>query len=354
MKEQTIVRKIENQANKFKLRAHRSPEDRKRHDQTRQDEQKWMWTAKQLGWSFPKIGSVFGRDRRTAKQAVQSYEKKLAENARAQQQAPTEARSEQKPCEETPHRQKMRELAKALAEGIHLPSPWDEDLWRDFDVEFRPGKYSLSIGTVEIGEYKQIKVNYYDVSTNFAEPHLVKGLLSHLSTSGLSRFAELVGGKGKLNNLVGETGQYSQALLNFLKLMTDEVKGYRAKVDFHDEGKPGLTKWFIVSAWNDAIQKAGGYSWIDNSWYKPCESVPGTNLWQLRGGGALIGIARSKRTLKSYEAWHKKLILKYVTDPLARDIAAKDQELGVIAQDIKRRLQEFCDMQQVPGHCELG
>jgi hypothetical protein len=260
---------------------------------------------------------------------------------------------EQEPYEETPHKQKVRDLARALAERITLPSLWDKDLWRDLPVEFQPGKYYLPIGAVEIGKDKQIKVNYYDVSTNFAEPHLVKGLLSHLSTSGLSKFAELVGDKGKLGNLVGEAGQYSEAVLKFLKLIADEVKGYRAKTDFHDEGKPGLTRWFIISAWNDAIQKAGGCSWIDNSWYKPYESVPGTNLWQLRVGGAVIGIAKSKRTLNSYETWHKKLILKYATDPLAKDIAVKDEDLGIIAQDVKQRLQEFSDMQQVPGHCEM-
>ena len=54
--------------------------------------------------------------------------------------------SEQEPYVETPHKQKMRELAKATAEGIRLPSPWAKDLWRDLPVEFQPGKYSLSIG----------------------------------------------------------------------------------------------------------------------------------------------------------------------------------------------------------------
>ncbi len=254
---------------------------------------------------------------------------------------------------ETPHKRQMRELAKATAEGIRLPSHWDKKLWRDLSVEFRPGKYYLPIGAVEIKDDRQIKVKYYDIGAGIAEPHLVKGLFSHLSTSRLSKFTELVGDKGMLSGLVFKAGQYSQALLQLLKLITDEVKGYRTKVDFHDEGKPGLTKWFIISAWNDAIQKAGGHSWIDNSWYKPYENVPVTNYWQLRGGGAVIGIAKSKSTLKFYETWHKKLILKYATDPLAKDIAVKDQELGSVVQDVKQRLQEFSDMQQVPGYCEL-
>ena len=260
---------------------------------------------------------------------------------------------EQEPYEETPRKQKMRELAKALAGGISLPSLWDKDLWRDLPLEFQSGKYSLSVGVVEIDKDKQIKVNYYDIGAGNAVPHLVKGLYSHLSTSGLSKFTELVGDKGKLDNLVDEAGQYSQALLKFLKLITDEVKEYRAKVFFHDEANPGLTRWFIVIAWNDALQKAGGYSWIDDSWYHPPESIPDASLWQLRCGGYGIAIARSKKRLKTYENWHKKLRVKYANHQSAKDIVAKSQELSNIAQDIRQRLQEFSDMQRLPGHCEL-
>ncbi len=244
-------------------------------------------------------------------------------------------------------------MARVTAEGIHLPSPWDKELWRDLPVEFLPGKYYLSIGEVEIKEDGQAKVKYYGISAGIAAPHLVKSLHSHLSTSGLSRFTELVGDKGKLSGLVFKAGQYSQALLKLLKLIADEVKGYNIKVDFNDERIPGLTRWFIISAWNDAIQKASGHSWITDSWYKPYESVPDTNNWQLRGGGAIIGVAKSKRTVKRYETLHNKLILKYASDPLAKDIAVKDQELGSVVQDIKQRLQEFSDMQQLPGYCEL-
>jgi hypothetical protein len=269
----------------------------------------------------------------------------------AEQQAPIEAVIKQEPYEETPHKQKMRELTKALAEGIHLPSPWDEDLWRDFDVEFRPGKYSLSIGAVEIGEDKQIKVNYHDIGAGIAEPHLVKWLYGHLSTSGLSKFVELVGDNGKFSNLAGKAGQYSKALLEFLKLIADEVKDYKAKTNFRWEVKPGLTKWFILTAWNDVLQKAGGYPWIDDSWYKPHEIIPNTNLWQLRCGAYIIGIAKSRKTLKTYENWHKKL--RAAEHQSAKDIQAKSQELSNIAQDIRQLLQEFSDIEHLPGRCEL-
>lgn len=261
--------------------------------------------------------------------------------------------ADEKPYEETSHKRKMRELAKALAGKISLPSLWDKDLWRDLPAEFRPGKYSLAIGVVEIGKDKQIRANYFDISTGIAAPHLVKGLYSHLSTSGLSKFTELLGDKGKLEDWVSEVGQYSEALLRFLRLIADEVKGYRAKVSFHDEAKPGLTRWFIITAWNDAIQKAGDYSWIDDSWYHPPENIPDTSLWRLRCGAYPIGIAKSEKTLRTYENWHKKLRVKCAENQLAKDIAAKYQELNDTAHGIRQRLQEFSDMERLPGYCEL-
>jgi hypothetical protein len=226
-------------------------------------------------------------------------------------------------------------------------------LWIDLPVEFRPGKYYLPIGAVEIKEDRQLKVKYYDIGAGIAAPHLVKGLFSHLSTSELSKFTELVGDRGTLRDLVFKAGQYSQALLDLLKLITDEVKGYRAKVDFHDEGKQGLTKWFIISAWNDALQKISGHFLIDDTWYKPQENIPGTSLWQLKCGGYIIGIAKTKKTLKTYENWHKNLRGKYAEVPLAIKISATQQELNNIAQLIRQRLQEFSDMNHLPGHCEL-
>jgi integrase len=251
------------------------------------------------------------------------------------------------------HERQIRTLAKATAEGIRLPSPWDKELWKDLPTEFRPGKYYLPIGEIEIMEDGRLKVKYSDIYAVIAAPHLVKGLFSHLSTSGSFKFTELAGDKGKLNILVCKAGQYSLALLKLLKLITDEVKGYGIKVNIDDEEKPGITKWFVVSIWNDAIQKAGGHSWIDNSWYKPYESAPVTNYWQLRGGGALIGVAKSKRTLNIYKSLHKKLRAKYAKHQLAEEIAVKDQELSNVVQEVKQRLHEFSDMQQIPGHCEL-
>jgi len=77
VKEQRLVKKVEEHANKFRLRAFISPSDRKRHDHTRQDEKNWMGIAhNQLGWSYAKIGSEFNRDPRVVKKTVQKFEYK--------------------------------------------------------------------------------------------------------------------------------------------------------------------------------------------------------------------------------------------------------------------------------------
>jgi hypothetical protein len=254
---------------------------------------------------------------------------------------------------ETPHNLRIRKLARALVNRISVPSLWDKVLRRDLPVDFQQGTYYLPIGAVEIGEDKQIMVNYYDVSANFRESHLIKGLFSHLSTSGLPKFSELVGDKGKLNNLVVKAGKYSQNLLEFLKLMTDEVGGYRTKVNFHDELKPGITRWFIVTAWEDALHRADGGHWIDNSWYKQPESIPDSGLLKLNCGAYTIGIAKSEKTISTYENWHKKLRDKYAKDPLAIEISNKQNELNNAADKIKQLLQEFSDTERLLGRCEL-
>lgn len=72
MNQQKQIKKIEELARKFKTRAHRSPNDRKRHDSTQSDEQKVMRDAyNKLGWSYAKIGGAFDRDPRTVARTVQ-------------------------------------------------------------------------------------------------------------------------------------------------------------------------------------------------------------------------------------------------------------------------------------------
>jgi hypothetical protein len=66
-----LIKKVHDQAKIFKSRKIKGLSDEKRHDLIKRDEQKWMWTTQnKLGWSIDKIGSVFGRDPRSVKRAI--------------------------------------------------------------------------------------------------------------------------------------------------------------------------------------------------------------------------------------------------------------------------------------------
>jgi len=260
--------------------------------------------------------------------------------------------TEQEPYKETSHTKRMRELADKLAQSIYLPSLFNSDLRNNLPVHFQPGKYCLSIGAVEISEDKQIKVNYRDPSANLAASRHVKWLYSHLRTSKFPEFTELVGGDGKLNSWMTAVGKYSEALIQFLKIIADTVTD-RVKVNFHEEVEPGLTKWFITTIWIDAVQQAGEHPWIDNLWYKPPDNIPNTSLWKQDCGLEHISIMKNKETLKAFEIWHKQLRHRYAMNPLASEIAIEGQEINDLAEEIRQRLQEFSDMQYLPGYCEF-
>jgi len=253
--------------------------------------------------------------------------------------------------EET-HARTLRALAKKLARGIKLPSLSNRELWDSLSLEFRPGKYCLSIGTVDIDEDGEIKVRYGDVGADFAAPCVVQQLHSHLESSGSARLSELVGDEGMLANWVAAVGQYSEAIMAFLKTVTGVVKD-EAPVTLDDEAKPGLTKWFIITVWMDAIQQAGDRAWIHNSWYRPPSRIPNTSLWMQDCGVYRIAIARSERSLKTFRNWHKELRHHFAGDPLARRITVEGREIDKLSDEIEQRLSEFRVMASLPGHCRI-
>ena len=254
---------------------------------------------------------------------------------------------------ETAHQTQMRELAKTMMDRIHFPSHSDKELLRDLPVEFLPGTYYLPIGTVQIKETGEISIKYHDMGTGIAAPHLVKGLFDHLATSGISKFAELAGDRGKFNQLKEKFEQNALAMVNLLKLITDEVKESKIKANFHDEIVPGLTRWFFLTSWHDAISNAGSNPWINDSWYKTPENITETNLLKLDCGGYTLGIAKSRKTIKTFEHWHKQLRNKYAKHQSAKEVHINNREIDTLAQQIRERLEEFSDMQYLPGMCDL-
>ena len=126
----------------------------------------------------------------------------------------------------------MREMAGELAKRIGIPSLSDKNLWRDLPVEFKPGKYYLPIGMVEIDRDKQVKVTYPDLAAGIAEPYLVTALLSHLNTSGIAELSGFIGDDGKLQELKACFEIYSRLLMMYLKAIVDEVDGLQNEIAF--------------------------------------------------------------------------------------------------------------------------
>jgi integrase/recombinase XerD len=272
----------------------------------------------------------------------------IANSSRSRKDEP----SETKQLAESSHKQALRQVAQIVADTLDFPSPWDLLRSGDFDLEFRSGKYPLPLGMAVIDDHGQVKVSFHDIGTGVAEPHLIKGLWSHLATSALSRYTELAGDDGKVRNLRVKSGEYSQAMLEFLKLITDEIRPQKVRLYLHAEEKPGLTRMFPITIWNDAIQKAEGHPWIHGLWYKH-QGITETGLSRLNCGGFTLGIAENENTLKNYEKLHKELRAKYARHPSVKGIYTKNLELSNLFQEVRQELKEFSDVENIPGHCDL-
>ena len=270
--------------------------------------------------------------------------------SQVEQERPTEPPTESQSYKA--HEKTMRALAGELAARIELPSLFNRELWDSLPLEFQPGKSCLSIGAVEVDEDGEIRVRYCDVDDYSATPRVLKGLYDHLESSGFSRFSELMGDKGEIASWVAAVGQYSEALMAFLKIVTDTIRG-AAKVNLHDEVKLGLTRWFIITVWIDAIQQAGDHTWIHNSWYRPPSKIPDTRLWKQDCGAYRIAIRRDEESLTHLLRLHKELRHRCASHPLARSAAIKGREIDNTSEGIRQRLYEFRDMASLPGHCEI-
>ena len=147
--------------------------------------------------------------------------------------------------------------------------------------------------------------------------------------------------------------QYLENSLKFLKTVVGGVKELNTKINFRDDVKPGLSRWFILTAWKDAMQNTNGHPWIEDSWYQPPENVSGANLWQLRCGAYIIALADGKDALAKYETLHKQLRAGFAGRSTVKNIAADYNKLDEIARDVKQRLLEFNDEECLLGYCDL-
>jgi transposase len=115
MKNQELIKKIEEIAKTFKSRTNVGQSDGKRHDIIQRDEQKAMWEAHyKIGWSYPKIGSVFDRGVVTVEKQVEELQKSITKLKEQRQQKEQLVRSQQ----QIEHVTKLRELAISIREDV--------------------------------------------------------------------------------------------------------------------------------------------------------------------------------------------------------------------------------------------
>lgn len=251
------------------------------------------------------------------------------------------------------HRETIHRLSHTFAGSLKLPSAVDKDLWRKIPIEFKPGTYHLPIGQVDVTEDREIKVTLPEIGDGIEKLHMVRSLLSHLSTSGNTRFSDLAGINGELEMLRMKAGHYSELLVNLYRSLVDSFAGAGTPVHKVHEQKPGLTKDFFITAWVDIIQRTQGSKFIYAGWYKPPEVIPGTGLFKLRCGAFDLCIAEDARTLGIYEKQHKDLREKYAKSPLAETLSIEWQQLEILIQNIRQKLQEFSARMELLGCCNL-
>ncbi|MFC1947743.1 hypothetical protein ACFLXY_07485 [Chloroflexota bacterium] len=251
------------------------------------------------------------------------------------------------------HRETIQRLSQSLTNNLKLPSVMDKDLWRFLPLEFKPGTYYLPIGQLDVAEDGEIKVNLPEISAGIAEPHLVQALLNHLSTSGESRFSGLAVEIGKLETLRMKSSHYSELMVSLYKALLDSFTGTGAPIHDSDDIKPGLTKYFFITAWVDVVLKTEGHIFIYDGWYKPPEVIPGTGLWKIKCGAFDIAIAEDTQTLATYETQHQNLRKRYLNSTLVKEISHLGLELEVLSSEIRQALLEFDDKSELPGLCQL-
>ncbi len=277
---------------------------------------------------------------------------RAAKKANAEEREETADRSST--STDVTHEDAIRRLARQLATTIRFPSINDKALMNAVPSEFKVGTYQTSLGTVHIGR-NRIHVSYPGFLTAMAAPHMVESLQSHLCTSG-PRFDTLLGDHGQIEQWTTNAGHCSERFLTLFRLMMNEVETYGMNFSPGEERQAGLSRWFVLTAWLDALQTATGYPWIRESWYSlvsPSESNARSDLRQLRCGAYPIGNATREETLAEFERWHKELRCKYSQASFTKEAIACSRELDTAGQEIANRLFEFSDVKRLPGHCSL-
>ncbi len=257
-------------------------------------------------------------------------------------EALVETRVTQKSYEETPHKQKMWELAGKLMHEINMP--W---IMVSFIVELKPQRllYADSRGRSQyppiiIAENEKISIEI-SIEGKGEIDHIHKGLRSHLETGGFSKVLDDIGiwKQGIADNLV--------RCHKLLRLARKKIeKSYNVSVPIDYRGQPGFTMHFPMTICAEGIEQARGSNHFRDFSYR----YEGLGL---SFGAYLIYQGVQNQDLKPYEAAHRKLRKRCASWKQTREIAEQRNSLYETQADIRQQMQKFIDMERLPGQCEL-
>lgn len=253
-----------------------------------------------------------------------------------QSEAPPKVAIAHELYEETPHKGKMRELARQLQSEVNLPHilqcfidlkprrlRFDRRFLLNVDAK---GAISVELSIDNGGDLEQMAFK------------------AHLETGGFLDVLQ------SLNNWKQGVQNYFNKCHELIVTVISEIENKKRKIPLEDKKlKLGFIIDFPKTVCADAIETANG----DTLGFKyKIEPHPmHNNFWLLRYGTYGIYLGKSAKTLEHYRRMHNKLILNHASDKVVKDIIQQRVELIRIRNDICQRLKIFREKEHLPGHC---
>jgi len=342
MREQKLIEKIESQAKIFKLRGNKGHDDDKRHDIIQRDEQKWMWTARnKLDWSYAKIGSTFGRDHRTTRKAVESYEnvKRVAKQKPHAVADPFASKLYQE------HQSDMLHLVERLSAELESPL----SLLRLRSLKGRGTNSNNSLGW-QVEDGKSVCLYYGLELAKDPKTKILRGYLDqHLHSSSYHWLidAEEKGIK-KWTRLGGEDLKMRTILFHQMNQEVEKLPDPNPIKNL-----PWGTETFSDSLLEAALEGRTFYYTVAPvvRWPDDAINIDLTRIFKVQYGAIEIGLTTSEAEGAQYVEWHKQLMDKYKEDPTVKAINQLKTERELVIKDIQEVFIKFVVDKYIPGKC---
>jgi len=380
MDKEKLAENIFAQAKVFKKRANKSVEDQKRHDLIMRDEKKVMRDAGVvLRWSWAKIGSVFDRDPRSVKQAIENSKQK--EKTQSMDQRPeTELNpvlTERQKVTPAPQRGQeehldniRRELDDSVASrlyqqhqdgmillverlsadlephlshfrlrslegrGIHSESVWQSVWVNPLSLTWRveaDGSVYLSYG-LELAEDAGTKT-----MRGYFQQHL------H-SSSYFGLMEDDDNGINKWKRLAGEELKYRTRLLRNIDRAVEKLTS-KPLADPNLMNSAGPLTWFTESIWAAVLD--GQY----NALHYKVEPID-IGLFKAQYGANSIGLTATKEEGGQYIEWHKNLMVKYEKSSMVKTVDQLKKDRELVTKGIRDLLTKIVVDKHMPGKCD--